>query len=146
MKPYLLRLKENFTKYELIYTLHFKSKYSIRLYELLYSYANMTFIEGYTSYTYEDIPLEKNEVCFSIDYLREYFNCKDKYPNTGDFIKRVIGAGITDINENTVYPCSYRTIRKRNKITHIVFIIGEWNSQAGAEVIARLKERESKKQ
>lgn len=145
LKPYLVGLNELFTRYGYEEILKLPTNYSIRLYELLYSYANMTFIEGYTSYIYEDIPLEKNEVCFSIDYLREYFNCKDKYPNTGDFIKRVIGAGITDINENTVYPCSYRTIRKRNKITHIVFIIGEWNSQAGAEVIARLKERESKK-
>lgn len=37
MKPYLLQLKERFTEYDLIYTLNFKSKYSIRLYEFLKS-------------------------------------------------------------------------------------------------------------
>ena len=38
MKPYLLQLKENFTKLELYYLLLFKSKYTIRLFELLESY------------------------------------------------------------------------------------------------------------
>ena len=37
MRPYLLQLHERFTQYELIYTLRFKSKYSIRLYELIRS-------------------------------------------------------------------------------------------------------------
>ena len=37
MKPFLLRLQEKYTQYDLIYTLNFKSKYSIRLYEYLKS-------------------------------------------------------------------------------------------------------------
>ena len=37
MKPFLLQLKEKFTEYSLIYTLNFKCKYSIRLYEYLKS-------------------------------------------------------------------------------------------------------------
>lgn len=146
LKPYLLGLNELFSKYTYEEIIKLPTNYSIRLYELLYSYANMIFIDGYLNYIYEDIRLEKNEVCFTIEYLREYFNCNNKYPNAGDFIKRVIGAAISDINENTVYPCSYRTVRTKNKITHIVFTIGEWNSQAGEDVIAKLQESESKKQ
>ena len=146
LKPYLVGLNELFTRYGYEEILKLPTNYSIRLYELLYSYANMSFIEGFKSYTYEDIKLEKNEVCFTIDYLREYFNCQDKYPNTGDFIKRVVGAGIQDINENTVYPCEYRTVRKHNKITHIIFTIGDWNTKAGDTVAQRLLERENGKQ
>ena len=37
MKPFLLQLRENYTQYEMIFTLHFKSKYTIRLYELIKS-------------------------------------------------------------------------------------------------------------
>lgn len=37
MKPFLLHLQEKYTQYDLIYTLNFKSKYSIRLYEYLKS-------------------------------------------------------------------------------------------------------------
>jgi len=35
LKPFLTKLKNNFTQFELIYTLAMKSKYSIRLYEIL---------------------------------------------------------------------------------------------------------------
>ena len=37
MKPFLLQLKKQYTRYQLIYTLRFKSKYSIRLYEYIKS-------------------------------------------------------------------------------------------------------------
>ena len=37
MKPFILHLQEKYTQYDLIYTLNFKSKYSIRLYEYLKS-------------------------------------------------------------------------------------------------------------
>ena len=37
MKPFLLQLKQNFTRYEIINVLAMKSKYSIRLYELVKS-------------------------------------------------------------------------------------------------------------
>ena len=37
LKPYLLQLKEKYTEYELIYPMHFKSKYSIRLYVVFIS-------------------------------------------------------------------------------------------------------------
>ena len=38
MRPYLLHLQRSFTSYELIWVTRFKSKYGIRLYELLRSY------------------------------------------------------------------------------------------------------------
>ena len=37
LKPYLLQLRENYTQYDLVFTLTFKCKYTIRLYELIKS-------------------------------------------------------------------------------------------------------------
>ena len=144
LKPYLIGLNELFTRYGYEEILSLPTTYSIRLYELLYSYANLSFQEGSHTYTFENERLEKDEVLFTVEYLREYFNCKDKYPNTGDFVKRVIKAGIDDINENTVFPCSFRLVKEKKKITKVVFKLGDWNTEAGAKVLnnLRLKQRE----
>ena len=144
LKPYLVGLNELFTRYGYEEILRLPTNYSIRLYELLYSYANLPFQTGGHTYTFENEVLDKEEILFTVDFLREYFNCKDKYPNTGDFIKRVIKAGIDDINENTVFPCSYRLIKEKNRITKISFKIGDWDTEAGAKIInnLRMKQRE----
>ena len=144
LKPYLIGLNELFTRYGYEEILSLPTTYAIRLYELLYSYANLSFQEGAHTYTFEEEKLEKDEVLFTVEFLREYFNCKEKYPNTGDFVKRVIKAGIDDINENTVYPCSYRLVKEKKKITKIIFKLGDWDTEAGAKIInnLRLKQRE----
>lgn len=55
MKPFLLQLKERYTSYELIWTLHFRSKYTIRLYELIKS-IHYHELETYTKrYSLEEI-------------------------------------------------------------------------------------------
>ena len=74
MKPYLLQLKENFTEYEIIYTLHFKSKYSIRLYELC------------KSIHYND--LEEYHRRYSIEELRQLLGA-ESYTVFKDFRRRV---------------------------------------------------------
>ena len=141
LKPYLIGLNELFTRYGYEEILGLPTTNAIRMYELLYSYANLSFQEGSHTYTFEDEKLEKDEVLFTVEFLREYFNCKDKYPNTGDFVKRVIKAGIDDINENTVFPCSYRLIKEKKKITKIIFKLGNWNTEAGNKVITNLLQK-----
>lgn len=127
LKPYLLGLNELFTSYTYEEILKLPTNYAIRLYELLCSYSS---IAGQN---------EKNEIIFDIDFLREYFNCTNKYPQTGDFIKRVIEAGKADIINNTNLPCRYEPIKERNKITKIRFIIGDWDSEEGKAIIKRLR-------
>lgn len=141
LKPYLVGLNELFTSYGYEEILRLPTNYAIRLYELLYSYANLRFQEGYHETTFDNVRLDEDEVVFTIEQLREYFNCKDKYPNTGDFIKRVIKAAIEDINQNTVYPCSYRLVKEHNKIKKVVFKLGDWDSRAGAKVLNNLRQR-----
>ena len=135
LKPYLVGLDELFTSYRYEEILRLPTNYAIRLYELLMSFANIQLQEIPYNFTYGNVPIEKDEAIFPIEYLREYFNCEAKYPNTGDFIKRVIASSIEDINKYTLLPCSYRTIRQRNKIAFIVFKISDWKSAAGQMII-----------
>lgn len=83
MKPYLLQLKQNFTQYELLWTLHFKSKYTIRLYELIKS---IHFFE-LKSYTRE----------YSLDDLRRILDA-EKYTTYQTFKTRVLNPAVEEIN------------------------------------------------
>ncbi len=104
MKPYLLRLKENFTKYELIYTLHFKSKYSIRLYELV------------KSIHYHD--LQPYERTYTLDELKRLLDA-EKYDTYQHFRERVLDTAIEEINQYSDKNVSYQGIREGRKIGKI---------------------------
>ena len=83
MKPYLLQLRENFTDYELVYTLRFRSKYSIRLYELV------------RSVHYHDM----ERVCcrFSVSQLKELLDAGE-YGEYRDFKRRVLKTAVNEVN------------------------------------------------
>ena len=107
LKPYLLELQNNYTKYDLIYTLCFKSKYSIRLYELLKS-----IFYGYDDkYTYR----------FAVDDLKE------KLDYTGieffNFHNKVIKVAVAEINALSDLRVEYEIIKSNRKATHISFTI-----------------------
>lgn len=149
MTPYLLGLNELFTRYNYSDIVSLPTVYSIRLFELLVSYQNMTF-NKYPKKNYTGEELVKNEIAFSIDYLRDYFNCKSKYSNTGDFIRRVIEPAVKAIKEKTVMRIEYRKIKKGKSITDIVFKLNDWGDTTptpetikAREAIARI-ERETK--
>ena len=107
MKPYLLQLKERFTEYELIYTLNFKSKYSIRLYEFLKSihYKKM---QTYT----QIIPIDKFQRLLD-----------STYPNFKDFHTRVLKPAQKEINAYSDINFSYELITQGRKTTDIKIII-----------------------
>ncbi|MCQ2740360.1 MAG: replication initiation protein [bacterium] len=123
LKPYLLGLKQLFTAYEYGSIIELPTAYSIRLYEILISWKNSGITrEESTKQTL--IKLDEDEILFSIDYLRDYFNCKDKYANTGDFIKYVIEYAINGINENSNIQLSFRRIKEGRSIKYLVFKFG----------------------
>lgn len=86
LKPYLLQLKNNFTSYELAYTLNFKSKYSIRFYEYI------------KSIHYH--PLEEYEHVITIEEFKQRLNA-EKYSNYRDVNARVITPIIREINDKS---------------------------------------------
>jgi plasmid replication initiation protein len=104
MKPYLLELKQHFTTYSLYFTLAMKSKYSIRIYELLKSYQNMKQIE------------------FEIEQLKQILSA-EKYELFGDFKRKVLDISIREINELSDIFIKCEIEKKGRKFHKIKFLI-----------------------
>lgn len=103
MKPYLLQLKEKFTEYELIYTLNFKSKYSIRLYEFLKS-IHYNKLQAYTQ-------------TISIDKFQKVLD--SNYENFKDFHTRVLKPAQKEINAYSDIIFEYELITEGRRTTAI---------------------------
>lgn len=107
LKPYLLELKGNFTKFELINVLTLHSKYSIRLYEIFKSYLWLGYWDVY------------------IDDLRELVGLEDKYKDYRDLKKFVIDPAVKEISAQTDLQISYETIKSGRTINKLMFRINE---------------------
>lgn len=119
MKPYLLQLKENFTSYELIWTLHFKSKYTIRLYELIKS-IHFHELEEYTrEYKLED--------------LRRLLGA-EKYDRWIHFKQRVLEPTIDEINNFSDKNIEWTPIKKGKAVEKIRFTITTKDSLEALEL------------
>lgn len=128
LTPYLIGLEELFTAYSYDAVIDLPTNYAIRLYELLVSWVNSP-IRSKIKDNYTKEQIADNEYIFTIDYLREYFNAKDKYPNTGDFIKYIIDNSIKAINEKTFMTVSYRQIKQGRKIAYVVFKLNDYKDE-----------------
>lgn len=108
MKPFLLRLKQNYTQYELIWTLHFKSKYSIRLYELIKS-----------------IHFRENETYirrFELEELRRLLGA-DTYTRYKDFRVYALQPAVDEINEYSDKNISWKPIKDGRAVAYIEFTV-----------------------
>lgn len=88
LKPYILELDKWFTQYQLKNILEFSSYYAIRLYEIIKCEDGAK--GGYNTH------LE-----FSMEDLRKYFDCEDKYKLFADFKRKVIEISVREINEKS---------------------------------------------
>lgn len=104
MKPFLLQLKEYFTQYSLYYTIAMKSKYSIRVYELLKSYQNLGYYE-----------------CNISDLKKRLM--ADKYNRWVDFKRKVLEPSLSEINELTDIKVNYELFKNGRAIERIKFNI-----------------------
>jgi len=104
LKPYLLQLHNNFTQFELLYTLAMKSRYSVRLYELLRSYEY------------------KHTVVFDIGELKELVNA-ECYTNFTDFKRFVIATAVSEIEALSDINVTYEVIKNGRKYDKIIFSI-----------------------
>ena len=108
MKPYLLQLKENFTQYELLWTLSFKSKYTTRLYELIKS----IHFHEYDTYKRE----------YDVAELRRILDA-ETYKTYQTFKIRVLEKAIDEINRFSDKNVSYEPIKSGKAVTRIRFTI-----------------------
>jgi plasmid replication initiation protein len=102
LKPYLLHLRENFTQFELLYTLAMRSQYSIRLYEILRSY------------------LYKHTIVFSVEELKTLLSatCYDRYP---DFRRNVMEIATKEIDAVSDISVKYEVFKEGRRYTTIQF-------------------------
>lgn len=125
MKPYLLQLYENYTQYELIYTLRFNSKYSIRLYELL----NSVHYDELKPYRYE-IEIERLKVLIDAT----------NYDNFTNFFKRVLTPAIKEINLYSDKTIEYKLIKEKKTYKSIIFDISHKEPIDRFKIAAEIEE------
>lgn len=81
LKPYLLDVKGNFSKFSIGEFVKFKGMYSIRLYQMFKQYEKI----GYRYYTVEE--------------FRKVLGLDDKYPRYSNLKNKVIAPALTEINK-----------------------------------------------
>lgn len=113
MMPFLLQLKQNFTQYEIIWTLHFRSKYSIRLYELV------------KSIHYHELELYTRK--YTVDDLKKILD-GEKYKEYRDFKRRVLVPAINEINRYSDKTISFEEVRRGKKVISIELVISSKDS------------------
>lgn len=109
LRPHLLELKKNFTQFELSIPLSMKSKYSVRLYEILRSYKNL------------------GKYNTQLEPLKELLNAQN-YNLAGDFFRWCINPAVKEINavsDLEVHITKLYDKYNRKKITGIAFEIKE---------------------
>jgi plasmid replication initiation protein len=104
MKPFLLQLKLNFTKYELIWTLTFRCKYSIRLYEFVKSIQ----FDKHNPFTKE----------YKLEELRRVLGA-EKYKVYQDFKARAFLPAVEEINEKSDTVIEFEPIKNGRSVEKI---------------------------
>lgn len=122
LAPFLLELKGLYTTYPLLFILPMKSKYSVRLYELLKSYSNTGFCEIEIN---ELRRLLQNKYIFDEDkgVTRELKESEIKleYSQFSDFNRFVLKRATEEINKNTDIFVEYRVNRVKRQPVSISF-------------------------
>ena len=113
MKPYLLQLKENFTQYELLWTLNFKSKYTIRLYELV------------KSIHYHELDTYSRD--FTLEELRGMLGA-ETYKTYQTFKVRVLEPSIEEVNQYSDKNVSFEPIKNGRAVSKIRLTISTKNT------------------
>jgi plasmid replication initiation protein len=104
MRPFLLEIKNHFTAYNIYFTLAMKSKYSIRLYEILKSYEYV------------------HECSFNVDQLKRMLSA-EKYELYKDFRVKVLDIALREINELSDISVEYTAEKNGRKYEKIRFRI-----------------------
>lgn len=106
LRPYLLQLQQNFTKFKLWNVLYLKSFYSSKLYKLLKQY----------------LPLGKRR--FTMEQLREKLEVEDgKYVKYSHLKNRILLAAQAELEAKTDIQFTFEEIKSGAKVVGIVFHI-----------------------
>lgn len=100
------RLESHFTKYHIDQVSKFKSKYSIRLYELVIKWKN-----------------QKKTEKFEVAQFREMLGVTNEYKQMSDFKINVLDKALKEINEHSDINLKYEQFKKGRVITDFQFKI-----------------------
>jgi plasmid replication initiation protein len=104
MKPFLLQLKKQFTTYEMQNIIHFRSSYTVRMYEHLKQY--------------ESIGKRKMDV----SYIKQIFELEKEYPLFANFYQKIIAPAHRDINAHSdLMITEIEKVKKGKSIISLVF-------------------------
>jgi hypothetical protein len=118
LKPYLIKLKERFTSYDLRNVLSLRSNYSIRLYELLKQYEKI------------------GQRQFEVDELRKMLVLGEgEYKLYGHVKSRIIEVAKRELAEKTDIYFEYQEIKKGRKVHSLKFFIFENKDRKAAPKI-----------
>lgn len=123
LQEYVIGLQANYTQYELICTLPMQSKYSIRIYELLKSYA-----------------FNRHTHTFDLEQLKEMLGCT-KYQRFPDFRRKVLEIAVREINEFTDIEVSWSPVNKGRKVVQITFEITKRDTWRYYQAVQRANEQ-----
>ncbi|WP_332380620.1 RepB family plasmid replication initiator protein [Lactococcus cremoris] len=121
--PYLIELKQNFTKYALSEIMELNSKYSIILYKWLSMQYNQ--YEHYSNKggrRAEQVEAYRNP-SISVKELRTITDTVNEYKETYHFFRYIVENSLKEINAHTSFNVSYEKIKKGRSIDSIVFHI-----------------------
>lgn len=113
LQKYLFELKTRYTQYKLQTVLCFKSRFSIRLYELLKSY-------NLSSVTRD---FREKQIQFDVEELKRRLDAEtyERYP---DFKRRVLATAVDEINKYSEdIKVEMQEIRRGRKVIKVVFIV-----------------------
>ncbi len=105
LKPFLIQLKKEFTKYNIIEINKFKSKFSVRIYLLLKQYRVV------------------GKRTLKIEELKEMLQVSELYPEYRNFKQRVLKVAYKEINALSDLIFEYKEIKVGRKVDSILFLI-----------------------
>jgi len=110
LRPFLLGLKERYTKYALEEILKMKSVYAIRIFELLQKNTLVKYL-----------PKNGADIDLKVAEIRRACDCENKLLRFDNFKTKVLDVACKEINERTNYEISYTTIKVGRNIDTIRF-------------------------
>ena len=113
MKPFLLGLKERFTKIEFMEVAKMKSGFSIRIFQMC------------KSYYYENIRHGRDTLKVGIKELKQRLGVPNKYPDFRNFRRKVLSVAQKEINLNTRLDINFEFKRSGRRIAEIHIVISE---------------------
>ena len=113
MKPFLLGLKEKFTRIKFVEVAKMRSGFSIRIFQMCKAYYGEHARHG------------RNVIVVGVEELKERLGIGGKYPDFRNFRRKVLDVAREEINEKTSLELEYEYVRRGRRIGEIRIIINE---------------------